>query len=882
MTTIAILRLAGALLLAGAAGAASAEAPFSFATTPGKLPKDIIPLQYAAHLVPDLALHTFLGSETVELEVRAPTARIVLNAAELDIDAASLSGKGWSETALTPVFERARQTVSFTLARPLAPGRYSLALKFHGRISREPRGLYYVDYQADGVSKTMLSTEMEPSDARRLLPCWDEPAFRARFKLVVDLPGSFHAYSNTPVEKTEALEKGWQRVSFGLTPLMPSYLMVLVAGELERSSVKQDGVDIGLVTTAGKQGSAAYTLGAAKDLLHYYNNYFGLAYPLPKLDHIAVPGGFGGAMENWGGIVYSEGTILVDPKKSPERVRQRAFQITAHETAHQWFGNLVTNAWWDNLWLNEGFASWMASKATHHFNPEWRTWMHGAGSREAVLALDARKTSHAIQSPVASEEQAADAFDAITYGKGQAFLQMLEAYLGEDSFRKGVRAYLARHQYSNATSADLWAALEAASGKPVARIASDWTTQPGYPVLKVEQVCENGKRRVTLTQEQFRLDEPATEGRLWSVPVQVGVVNGKAYYSLLEGARTTVLQPNCEGALVVDPWSVGYFRVQYDRASFDALASQAGKLPDPTRLKLLGDAWAMVAADRMELAAYLRLADKFSQEPRMAVWDTLLSSLLNLDALAAGQDERALVRNYIVKLVTPKLAQLGWDEKAGDTVEERQLRSDLASALARVGDPAAIAQGRARFARMLADPAAVTPASLDFTMYVAGRYADAPTYQALLGLLQKAQSTEERERYGRALAQALDPALAAHTLGAALQPDLAPMVANAIVPSVARSEHIDQAWAFAVANRAALMKNQDALGVNHVFPSIVSSSTELRHAELLEAYVKENFGADAQAEAHSVAAGIRIRAKQKASLLPQLRAALATPAPSAP
>ncbi|MDB5804933.1 MAG: aminopeptidase [Betaproteobacteria bacterium] len=486
-------QLASAAALTFAALAAHAEAPYQFGATPGKLPKDVVPVQYAAHLVPNIADSTFLGSESIEIDVLATTAKIMLNVDNIEIDAASLAGKNIGEIKLTPRIDQQQQTLSFHLEQPLAPGRYKLALKFHGLINREARGMFHVNYKVGNADKTMIATTMEPTDARRLLPSWDEPSFRAAFKLTVDLPAHLKAYSNTPIEKQEKIDGGLQRTWFGVTPKMPSYLVVLVAGELERVSAKQDGVDIGVVTTEGKRDSAAYPLAVSRDLLRYYNNYFGLPYPLAKLDQIAIPGGMNGAMENWGGIVYNEAALLYDPKKSPDSVRQTTFSINAHEVAHQWFGNLVTMAWWDNLWLNEGFASWMSTKATDHFHPEWRPYLDSLVERENVLNLDARKTTHPIQTPVLNELQAANAFDSITYGKGQAFLRMLEAYLGEEPFRKGIRAYMASHQYSNTTSADLWAALEKASGKPVEQLASDWTTQPGFPVVKVEQVCEDGK-----------------------------------------------------------------------------------------------------------------------------------------------------------------------------------------------------------------------------------------------------------------------------------------------------------------------------------------------------------------------------------------------------
>jgi aminopeptidase N len=863
----------GATALAFAAIGAHAEVPYSFDKTPGKLPKDVIPLEYQAHLTPDIAANTFAGTETVEIEVLRPTSTIMLNAAALQIDGASLSGKGVKQLKLTPVLDEKQQTLSFTLPSALAPGRYRLELAFRGKINREGRGLFYVNYQAGKLDKKLIATTMEPTDARRMLPTWDEPAFRAKFRLSVDLPAGLKAYSNTPVDKQTTVAGGKQRISFKPTPKMPSYLVVLVAGEFERISAKQDGVEIGVVTTEGKREKAAFALAASRDLLHFYNNYFGVPYPLAKLDQIAIPNGFNGAMENWGGIVYNENTLLYDPKTSPESVKQGTFSVNAHEMAHQWFGNLVTMAWWDNLWLNEGFASWMATKATEHFHPEWRPYLAGIGDRERVMNLDARKTTHPIQTPVETEAQAADAFDDITYEKGQAFLRMLEAYLGEDAFRKGIRAYMAKHQYSNTTSSDLWAALEQASGKPVGKLASDWTTQPGFPLIKVEQACEEGKRKVTLSQQQFRLDEPATENRLWNVPLQVGTVNGKTITTLLSGASTKLMLPGCEGALVVDPHSVGYFRIQYDRASFDALAGQAARLPDATRIKLLNDTWTQVTAGAMPLGAYLTLAGQLADEPRLAVWESILGNLNFLDSLARGEPERPLVRRFIIGFARPKLAKLGWDEKPGETTEDAQLRALLAGALARSGDEEAIAQARTRFQRWTTDPASVSPAMIGFVTSAAGRYADKQTFAAMAQRLAATQNNEERSRLTGALTQVQDPALADQVLRMALAPSTPPTMVARIVQGVAR-EHLDQAWSFAVANREQLMKTQDSVNRNRAFPGIVGASSNAQDAQRMEDFVRENFEADAQVEAQRVASGIRVRAAQKARLLPQVREAL--------
>ena len=867
-------RFAATAALSIATLAAHAEAPFLFAATPGKLPKDVIPIQYAAHLVPNMATNTFLGSESIEIDVLKSTSTIMLNVANIDIDAASLSGKGIGELKLAGQVSKEQETLTFKLATPLAPGRYQLALKFHGAINREARGLFQLKYKVGAKEKSMLATNMEPTDTRRLLPSWDEPSFRANFKLTVDLPANFKAYSNTPVERQEKIDGGLQRFAFGATPKMPSYLLVLVAGELERSSVKQGAVEIGVVTTEGKQASGAYALGVTKDILNYYNGYFGRPYPLPKLDQIAIPGGFNGAMENWGGIVYNESALLYDPKTSPDSTRQRSFGINAHEVAHQWFGNLVTMAWWDNLWLNEGFASWMATKATDHFHPEWRAPLNVQANGEYVLNQDARKTTHPIQTPVETEEQAASAFDGITYSKGQAFLRMLEAYLGEEPFRKGIRAYMAQHQYSNTTSANLWSALEKASGKPVEKLASDWTTMPGFPLVSVEQACENGKRRVTLSQQQYRLDEPALEKRLWNIPVQVGTVNGKASYTLLSGPSVTVTQPNCDGALVIDPASVGYFRIKYDAVTFEALAQQAPKLADTTRLKLLNDTWSLAQGGTIPLSGYFKLLDKYVDEPRFAVWGSIMESLATLDELAKNEPEQAAIRRLVIALASPRMNKLGWTVKAADTAEERQLRSLLASALARSGDAGAIAQANSGLQNYLKNPASVDVSMLDFVVATAGRYADQKTYEQMVERTLQTQNTEERGRFGRSLLMAQDSALAARSLKLALSDALPAAMTSGVVPLVSYAGHSDLAWTFALANREVLLKDQEAGGKNRLFPGIVAGSTKALDADMMEAYVKQTFGADAQVEAARVGNAIRTRVKQKQALLPQVRSAL--------
>ncbi|PYL56089.1 MAG: aminopeptidase, partial [Verrucomicrobia bacterium] len=451
----------------------NAEKPFNFESTPGKLPKQVVPLEYSIRIVPNIDRLTFTGTETVKLDVRSPVRELMLNALEIEIANASIDDKPIPKGAIK--IDNKNELLTIALPSQLPAGLHMLALGFSGKINRQGRGLFYMRYQEEGTGakKIALGTQFEATDARSFFPCWDEPSFRARFQLTAVVP------------------ENWP---------MGSYLSVFVAGELDLIETKAAGTQIRVIATKGKAEWGRYALESTAQILEYFNDYFGVPYPLPKLDQIAIPGGFGGAMENWGGITYYESALLFDPEKSSAATRQRIYEVIAHETAHMWFGDLVTMAWWDNLWLNEGFASWMGTKCTARFNPQWEVWLENVIprdptrrtgiSRELEMEGDARSTTHGIQQPIANEAEANSAFDDITYRKGQAFLLMLESFLGENAFRDGIRRYMAAHKYSNSTTADLWNALSDASGKPVGEIAAAWTEQPGFPVVKVKRVGE--------------------------------------------------------------------------------------------------------------------------------------------------------------------------------------------------------------------------------------------------------------------------------------------------------------------------------------------------------------------------------------------------------
>ena len=811
---------------------AHADAPYSFAATPGQLPKAVAPVHYTLDLRPNLQALTVTGSAIIDIEVREPTDRLVLNAVDMTFSSALLDGVA---PARSITVDEDAQTVTLTFPRTIEVGRYKLRIAYSGKINKFGRGIYSIDYRTDDGRKRMIASHSEPSDARRIFPGWDEPAFKATFDLTVTVPERFMAVSNMPIAREEPARNGRKRVSFERTPKMSTYLFVLVAGELERLTGEAEGITIGVVTTRGKSANGRYAIDQTADLLKYFNDYFAAKYPLPKLDLIALPSNSASAMEHWGGITFFESGLLYDPAKSSIETQRRVFSLLAHEIAHQWLGNLVTTAWWNDLWLNEGFASWMQYKAVDVLHPEWQPWFNSNSAKQGAMAQDARRGARAITQPVANETEARAVFDTITYSKGQAVVRMTETYLGEDVFRDAMRRYMKEHAYSNATSADLWHALDAVSGKAVGSVASSYAAQPGVPLVIADSRCVGGEQRIALKQDRFSVRDPAAQPQRWQVPVRFGLPDGTGATVLLDG-EAEITAGRCGDAVKLNLGDVGYYRVRYDAAMQGALARRLASMAPVDRINLLADAWALTEANRNPPSAYFELADQLAGDDHRSVADQVIRTLTRVYGLQRGRPGQAAFAAYARGALRPMFDRIGWQAVDSEPTDRALLRTRLIRTLGDFGDEAVLAEAKRRFDAFQQDAASLPPNLRDSVTHLVGRGADRATYQTLLELGRKSTNTEERVRYYSALAAALDPALARETLAIALTEELPSDVGRRLIGWVAEAEHPDLAVEFVKNNFETLATKHGSSFRNTFVSNLMANFSDAARAEELKGF----------------------------------------------
>jgi aminopeptidase N len=877
--TASLLALSTALLLAGCAStatrptAALTPPPAAATQVPTQLPRSVRPLHYTIAATPDAANLRFTARTDIDIEVLEATDSITLNAVELEFGNVSLggaSGAGGQPLALSPRDTRvdaAAQTATFRFDRPIAPGRYRLTMDYSGKINTQAAGLFALDYQTAQGSRRALYTQFEAPDARRFFPSWDEPNFRTPYDLRVTVPAGQSAISNMPEAGREARPDGSSIVSFQTTPAMSSYLLFLALGEFDRITTTAAGTELGVVTRRGAGEQGRWALESQAQILPWYNEYFGTPYPLPKLDNVAGPGSsqFFGAMENWGAIFSFESILLVDPAITTEARRQAIFEVDAHEMAHQWFGDLVTMAWWDDLWLNEGFASWMATKSTAALHPEWEPLLGRVGGREAAIQLDSLATTHPVVQRIATVEQISQAFDAITYQKGEAVIAMLEDFVGEDAWREGVRAYVARHRLGNTVSDDLWRAIEQAAGRPVTAIAHEFTLQPGVPLIRVESAqCVGGNTRVSLRQGQFSRDRRDAAPLTWRVPV-VASAGGRALRTLVEGGSAEASVPGC-GPLIVNYGQAGYYRTLYAPPMLARLTENYARLRPLDQIGLLADNWSLGLAGYQSPAAALDLvaaapADGNSQlMTRMAGILSLISHYYDGDP-----QHQAMLARLASEKLAPAMRRLGWSARASDTGNDAVLRAELIGTLGYLRDPAVLAEANRRFAAN--DPSVAAGPLRQTILGVVAYNADSAQWDRLRAMAREERNPLVRVQLYQLLGGVRDPALAQRALDLALTDEPGATNASQIISSVA-GVHPDLAFDYAIANRARVEPLVDASSRSRYLAALASGSSDPAMVDKLDLYAREHLTPQSRAPVDRSIASIRDRLRVREQQLP--------------
>lgn len=841
-----------------------------------QLPRTVRPTHYDVAVAPHADALSFDGKVTVAVDVLEPTSSITLNAEDMKFSVVSLTpSKGKALAAPKVAVDADNQTVTFTFAKPLAKGSYQLAMTYTGKIGTQANGLFALDYDTKAGKKRALYTQFENSDARRFIPSWDEPNYKATFALHATVPADQMAVSNMPVAKKTDAGNGLVTIDFQQSPKMSTYLLFFGLGDFERATAAAGNTEVGVIVQKGMTDQAGFALDSAKLILAEYNDYFGTPYPLPKLDNIAAPGRsqFFGAMENWGAIFTFEYAMLLDPTVATQSDKQTVFSVEAHEMAHQWFGDLVTMRWWDNLWLNEGFASWMEGRTTAKLHPEWNTALGAVEVREQAMGRDAIATTHPVVQRIDTVEQASQAFDAITYSKGESVIRMLEGYVGSDAWRSGIRSYIKAHAYGNAVSDDLWREVEAAApGKPVTQIAHDFTLQPGIPMIKVDNVkCSGGKTTLELTQTEFTRDRPDKQPLSWHVPVVAQTLGGAPASTLVSGGHATLELAGC-GPVIVNAGQTGYYRTLYGTAQFNALKQNFAKLAPIDQLGVMNDTWALGMVGLQPVSDVLDLAQATSESADPQVWDNIAGDLSSIDSYYEGDAVRQQAfRKYAISRLAPVLKRVGWEAKAGEADPVKILRNDLIGTLGSLGDPAVIKEAHRRFDAMDKDPKAVPAAVRRTILRVVAQNADAGTWDRLHAMAQSEKTPLVKDQLYTLLSIARDPALAQRALDLALTDEPGATNSSGMIASVSGS-HPDMAFDFAVAHKAEVDKRVDSTSSSRYYPALASRSLNPAMVGKVKAFAEKNIAASSRRDAETAVANIEYRIKVRNERLPAIDA----------
>lgn len=737
-----------------------------------RLIESIVPARYSLDLEVNMETFGFEVGEIIDFELLEASKTLVFHAVRLDISLVSLDGLHRPEKV---ELDKDAETVTLEFAEAIAPGEHNLSLKATGKLNESLRGFYRSTYMQDGAEQSIATTQFEAVHARESFVCVDEPAAKAIFEVHLTVPEELTAIANTNPVSEELTGDGRKRVSFAPTPKMSTYLVAYLVGDFEYlEKTTPEGVVVRAYATPGKKHQLGFALDTAVRTLSFYTKYFGIPYPLPKLDMVAVPDFAAGAMENWGAVTYRETALLLDPHKTSLPHKQRVVEVVAHELAHQWFGNLVTMAWWDDIWLNEGFATWVEVLAMDHLYPEWNAWEEFASTHVAsAMELDGLANTHPIQVPVEDPRELDEIFDAISYSKGASVIDMLHHYLGAGVFKRGLHNYLSKHKYGNTVTHDLWTALGEASGKPVDEIMSAWTGRPGYPIISFEdgQIVQ---RRFYSSPREAKKAGHAETG--WPVPFSVRLAQGGETMQTLVSETTDIP----EEILAADwfkanPEQTAFYRIQYTQAMMDALAKplQSMKLPAKDRFGIVADVFAGTEAGHSDSVTALKLAASLRADTDFVVWNALGGGVASLISIVEDDDLRAKLEAFGLWMVQPNVARLGWKAKKDEPAFDTLMRPLVLSLAVRFDDADVTAEAQKQFTAYL-EGHELDPDLRPVALYAAARHGGQKEYDAMLKRYLTEESPQVKMSLLASLGRFRDPKIIAQFLKLGISDDVRP------------------------------------------------------------------------------------------------------------
>ncbi|HVJ07108.1 MAG TPA: M1 family metallopeptidase [Acidisarcina sp.] len=783
-------------LLAGFAGFSllAAGQPLSHAQ---RLSPDVVPQHYSLALTPNLKTATFAGQEKIDVELARPLDAITLNALEIHFLDASTQVDGKTLKAAVTLDEK-KQQATLKFPHTLPAGRHTLEIRYTGILNGQLRGFYL----SKTKKRNYAVTQFESTDARRAFPCFDEPADKATFDITLVVDKGDTAISNTNLlSDTPGPAASQHTLHFATTPKMSTYLVAFLVGDFQCVSGQSDGVPIRACATPDKVELGKFAVTSAEYILHYYNEYFGIKYPMPKLDMIALPDFEAGAMENFGAITYRETDLLLDEKTASVDARRNVALVVAHEMAHQWFGDMVTMQWWDNLWLNEGFATWMENKPLEQWKPEWKISEMVAAELDGTLNLDAQRTTRTIRAKADTPDDINQMFDGITYGKAGAVLLMVENYIGEETFRQGVHNYLAAHLYGNATAEDFWNAQTAVSHKPVDKIMSSLVAQPGEPILTFGEPQGN---KVEVSQQRFFLSPKvdAKTSQTWTLPVclKAGDGSGAPVCTVLSNAQQSLTLPQAP-FLYANAGGKGYYRASYPDDAYQKLVSNVTSLHPEERISLLGDQWAKVRAEKATVGSYLDLVSAIRDDDSATVLGSAAGGIAAIDTRIATESEREALSAWVRKIFSPALQRLG-APSTSDTPERRELRAVLFTLLGSVGkDPQVIAEAKKMTGQYLENSSSVDATLAHAALRIAATNGDDALYQQLQTVSATSINPEIATGALYALARFRNPSIEKQTLDYAVSGKVRNQDSIALIGSMLSNRETQElAWQYVQQN----------------------------------------------------------------------------------